>query len=140
MKIKWRLWSWPTFAVVFVAWCVFAYIYMYPPVVWNYWSFHRRTSDSLRCLNNLRQIDAAVNQWALEHRKHNGDSVTLEDLTPYIKLNSHGEIPACPSGGKYSVTVVGVNPTCSLGANSSGVKIRLGYFYYEEDRSPHMLP
>ena len=67
------------------------------------------------CINNLRQIDAAANQFALVHQLTNGDKINFpNDLTPYIKLNSAGKIPPCPSGGTYYIGRVGKNPICSL--------------------------
>ena len=67
------------------------------------------------CKNNLRQIDAAAYQFALENHLTNGDAINFpNDLTPYIKLNSRGKIPSCPSGGTYTLKNVGDNPTCSL--------------------------
>ena len=76
----------------------------------------RATSQANACINNLRQIDAAVNEWALETKQTTGAAVSdPASLTPYIKLNASGSIPACPAGGTYVATVVGVNPTCSLG-------------------------
>jgi len=66
------------------------------------------------CINNLRQIDAAKNQWALENRKTNGDAVTEADIKPYIKLDASGNLPKCPAGGKYTLGKVGENPTCSI--------------------------
>jgi len=75
----------------------------------------RATSQANGCINNLRQIDAAANQFALEKGKKTGDSLTLTtDLTPYIKLNSGGSIPPCPAGGNYTLTMVGTNPVCNL--------------------------
>ena len=68
------------------------------------------------CINNLRQIDAAANVFALEHGKTNGEAINFpDDLTPYIRLNSQGKIPSCPAGGIYSLKRVGETPTCSLG-------------------------
>lgn len=68
------------------------------------------------CINNLKQIDAAANQFALEKHKLTGDRVSFpDDLTPYIKLNIQGKIPECPSGGIYHLGKVGETPTCSLG-------------------------
>src|SRR5882724_8126663 len=64
----------------------------------------RSTSCANACVNNLRQIDAAINQFALEHKLTNGATIRYpEDLTPYIKLNSAGKVPPCPAGGIYSV-------------------------------------
>ena len=77
----------------------------------------RATSQANACINNLRQIDAAANQFALEQGKTTGGSITLNtDLTPYIKLNSAGKIPPCPAGGTYTEATVGTSPTCSLGS------------------------
>jgi len=60
------------------------------------------------CINNLRQIDTAVQHFAVEARKHVGDTITYpDDLTPYIKLNTQGKIPPCPSGGNYTLTTLG---------------------------------
>jgi len=80
----------------------------------------RATSQANACINNLRQIDAAENQWALETGKKSGSAApTLtSDLTPYIKLNASGSIPSCPAGGSYTTATVGSVPqvTCSLGS------------------------
>ncbi len=74
----------------------------------------RATSQANACINNLRQIDAAVNQWALENKKTSNTTVALTDLTPYIKLNSINSIPGCPAGGTYTVTDCKTAPTCNL--------------------------
>ena len=76
----------------------------------------RATSQANACINNLRQIDAAANQWALELKKTTGAAISYpSDLTPYIKLNSASSIPGCPASGTYADTSVGAIPTCSLG-------------------------
>ena len=78
----------------------------------------RCTSCANACINNLRQIDAAANEFALEHDLHTGAPINFpNDLTPYIKLNEDGKIPSCPQGGIYSIRKVGDAPTCSLGTN-----------------------
>ena len=74
------------------------------------------TSPANACINNMRQIDGAINEWALENGKTNGTVVTPNDITNYIKLNRYGKIPPCPSGGKYTYGKVGDTPqiSCSL--------------------------
>jgi len=81
--------------------------------------FHARPTSSMNaCINNLRQLDAAANQFALEHNLKAGDPIKFpDDLTPYIKLTSKGEIPPCPAGGIYHISKVGEPPTCSLGSS-----------------------
>ncbi|MGO8836210.1 MAG: competence type IV pilus major pilin ComGC [Limisphaerales bacterium] len=75
----------------------------------------RATSQANACINNLRQIDAAAQQFALENHKTTGDSINYPtDLTPYIKLNANQSVPPCPAGGNYACATVGNNPTCDL--------------------------
>jgi hypothetical protein len=77
----------------------------------------RSTATVSSCINNLRQIDAAANQFALENHLTNGDRIHFpNDLTPYIKLNVNSSIPGCPQGGIYSLSKVGDPPICSLGS------------------------
>jgi hypothetical protein len=66
------------------------------------------------CINNLRQIDGAKNEWALENNKTNGTPVTEADIKPYIKLGASGNLPKCPAGGTYTIGPVGEPPTCSV--------------------------
>jgi prepilin-type N-terminal cleavage/methylation domain-containing protein len=78
----------------------------------------RANSQASACINNLRQIDSAAQQFAVEKNKHVGDTIIYpDDLTAYIRLNSHGQIPDCPAGGNYTVSTVGDQPSalCSLG-------------------------
>lgn len=68
-------------------------------------------NNQIACLNNLRQIDAAKQQWALEFGKAAADVPTAEELLPYLP---GGIFPICPSGGIYEIGAVGVSPTCSV--------------------------
>ena len=77
----------------------------------------RATSQSSACITNLKEIDEAVCQFAIEAHKTVGVSITYpSDLTPYIKLNSGASIPSCPAGGTYTVGTIGANPQvmCNL--------------------------
>jgi outer membrane lipoprotein-sorting protein len=66
------------------------------------------------CINNLRQFDAAKNEFALEKGKQMGAPVTEADIKPYIKLDANGNLPKCPAGGTYTIGKVGETPTCSI--------------------------
>ena len=77
----------------------------------------RATSQANACINNLRQIDGAINEWALENGKSNGVSVgTVNTVSNYIKLNSASTVPGCPAGGSYTTHNVGdpIQVDCSL--------------------------
>ena len=63
------------------------------------------------CVNNLRLIDAAKEQWALETNAAPDASVADTDIEPYLKGNA---MPVCPGSGTYAVGDMDVLPTCSL--------------------------
>jgi len=70
----------------------------------------RARSQENACINNLRQLAAAKNEWALEKNKPTGAVPTKEDLLPYLK-----KWPVCPGGGTYTIGPAGkFPPTCSL--------------------------
>jgi prepilin-type N-terminal cleavage/methylation domain-containing protein len=66
------------------------------------------------CVGNLRQLEGAVQTWALETRKYTLDPIISAELfgsTNYIKI-----VPKCPSGGNYNFYRVGdpVHVSCTL--------------------------
>src|SRR2546425_97682 len=72
----------------------------------------RTTAQMNACINNLRQIDGAIQQWALEQKKDTTAAVTETDVTPYLK-----NAVICPSGGtgfadSYTITDVATQPVC----------------------------
>ncbi len=75
----------------------------------------RTTSQKNACINNLRQIDGAVDQYAIEMKLSTGDSVPMSVLIgsdSFIK-----KTPECPAGGSYSdPNAVGTDPTCTESA------------------------
>ena len=88
----------------------------------------RATSQQNACINNLRQIDGAISEWALENGQSNGATVSgISIVSAYIKLNSNSSVPGCPAGGSYASSSVGSIPQvkCSLSTLTG---------------SPHVLP
>jgi len=63
------------------------------------------------CINNLRILEGAKDQWALENKKTTGSAMNAEDLQPYLK---NGVLPMCPQGGVYTLNAVGAMATCSI--------------------------
>jgi prepilin-type N-terminal cleavage/methylation domain-containing protein len=49
----------------------------------------RKRSQASKILNDLRLIDAAVDQYAIEHGKKTGDAVTVPDWTNYLKKDTN---------------------------------------------------
>jgi len=73
----------------------------------------RETALMNACINNLRQIDGAKQQWALENKKQAADIPTQSDLAPYLKLKD-AQMLKCPAGGDYKINSVSEQPTCSI--------------------------
>src|SRR6266404_4339254 len=70
----------------------------------------RTTSQQNACINNLRQIDGAVQQWALENKKDAAAKVAFSDISAYLK-----NAVTCPSGGttfadSYTLVDVATKP------------------------------
>jgi prepilin-type N-terminal cleavage/methylation domain-containing protein len=74
----------------------------------------RTTSQQNACINNLRQIDSGVQEWALENNKSGNAAVTLGNVTPYLGRGTAGQLPICPAGGTYAVTDVQTKPSCTV--------------------------
>lgn len=73
----------------------------------------RTTAQTNACINNLRQMDGAIQQWALENNAASTAAVTSGNVTPFLGRGT-GEFPACPAGGTYTLTDVSAPPTCSV--------------------------
>src|SRR3974390_1162463 len=54
----------------------------------------RTQSQKNACINNLRQIDSAVQTWALENKKAPDATVAFTDISSYLK-----NAVICPAGG-----------------------------------------
>jgi prepilin-type N-terminal cleavage/methylation domain-containing protein len=77
----------------------------------------RQQSQQNACINNLRQIDAAKEQAALEMRWTNGAAVAngQSNVNMYIKsVAGTTNILVCPGGGSYTYNAIGSNPTCTV--------------------------
>ncbi len=77
----------------------------------------RSESQARACINNLRIMDAAKEQAAMEYDWQDGQqidpgSATEKAVLEYIK---HSTIPSCPADGRYIWNPIGTNPECTLG-------------------------
>jgi prepilin-type N-terminal cleavage/methylation domain-containing protein len=77
----------------------------------NYMQTHKKAQETV-CINNLQQIEGAIQRWSLEMKKDEGQPVTYNDILGYLK---HSVV--CPSGGtsfedSYNITTVDAAPTC----------------------------
>jgi len=67
------------------------------------------------CIANLKQLDGAVQQWALESRKK-GDAVpVISEVVEYLKGS---QLPICFQGGKYYLGKVKDAPCCTMAGHS----------------------
>jgi len=72
----------------------------------------RSTAQMNMCISNLRQIDGAKQQWALENKKQTTDTPTAQELDTY--LHRSFTTLKCPAGGVYTINAVGEKPACSI--------------------------
>jgi prepilin-type N-terminal cleavage/methylation domain-containing protein len=88
----------------------------------------RSTSQQNACINNLRQIDSAKQQWALETGQKASASPSATDVQPYLGRGSSGSLDSviCPLDTQkafttsYSVQNMNTAPTCLIYATGDG--------------------
>ena len=80
----------------------------------------RTTSQMNACINNLRQIDGAKQQWALETKQATNATPLYTDISGYMKNSV-----ICPAGGTgatfgstYNILDVSQKPTCKIVATT----------------------
>jgi competence protein ComGC len=71
----------------------------------------RQTAQMNMCINNMRMIDGAKQQWALENKKESTDTPTQANVVLYLR---NQQFPVCVAGGVYTINAVGEAPTCSV--------------------------
>jgi prepilin-type N-terminal cleavage/methylation domain-containing protein len=78
----------------------------------------RTQSQKNACINNLRQIDGAVQQWALETKAGVSAAVSYGNIKDYLKNSV-----ICPAGGtsfgdSYTISKVSIRPVCQKDATN----------------------
>lgn len=72
----------------------------------------RNEAQRTRCLDNLRQINSAAQQYYTEFQS--AATPTQNELKNYFQLLS---FPVCPSGGNYTIpATINEQPTCDIPA------------------------
>ena len=74
----------------------------------------RTTAQMNACINNLRQIDGAIQTWALETKQSDTAQVDYQAIKGYMKNQV-----VCPGGGKtfadsYTLGTVQDKPKCQI--------------------------
>jgi prepilin-type N-terminal cleavage/methylation domain-containing protein len=75
----------------------------------------RQDSQTKACVNNLRIMDAAKEQAAMEYKWASGAAVSGAALTQCLAYVKGGNAPVCPGGGTYTWNAISTVPTCSIG-------------------------
>ena len=86
-------------------------------------SFYNRWKEQhvtpIICHYNLRVIDDAKTQWAIENHKAAADTPTWHDLFGTNRYYIAGRQPVCPSGGAYILGRVDERPRCTLPSHNT---------------------
>jgi prepilin-type N-terminal cleavage/methylation domain-containing protein len=64
----------------------------------------RTTAQANACVNNLRQIDGAKQQWALENKAAPTASPQDTDIQPYMGRGTNGSPVTCPLSSQTNMT------------------------------------
>jgi prepilin-type N-terminal cleavage/methylation domain-containing protein len=78
----------------------------------------RSTSQQNACINNLRQIDGAIQQWALETGAGSTAAVTSGNIQVYMGRGTTGGLPWCPLdslkafASSYTIVDPSTPPVC----------------------------
>ena len=84
----------------------------------------RTTAQQNACINNLRQIDGAKQQWALENKAAATVTPVLSNIQPYLGRGTNGTAPLCPSDSQrtfatsYSMGDLQTAPACLVVTNT----------------------
>jgi hypothetical protein len=79
--------------------------------------YHPRSENaSMVCINNLRQIDGAKQQWAYETKAPTNAIPSWEDLRRYFGRvpTTTNVLPQCPRGGTYFIRNSASDPICTV--------------------------
>jgi prepilin-type N-terminal cleavage/methylation domain-containing protein len=97
----------------------------------------RTKSQQNACINNLRQLDGAIQQWALETKQSATANVNSTNIAPYMGRGTAGNLPVCPSDSansgagtfatSYVVTQVDEAPTCKILPTNSSASVLDGH-------------
>jgi prepilin-type N-terminal cleavage/methylation domain-containing protein len=80
----------------------------------------RTTAQQNACINNLRQIDGAKQEWALENKAASTATPTSANIQPYMGRGVNGSLPTCPLDSSasfatsYSIQSLATAPTCQI--------------------------
>ena len=81
----------------------------------------RSQAQSNACINNLRLIDAAKQQWALDFKQVASAQPALADIGDYLVRGNASRMPLCPASGvdtnfatSYTINQVTNPPVCNL--------------------------
>jgi prepilin-type N-terminal cleavage/methylation domain-containing protein len=80
----------------------------------------RLKAQQAACINNLRQIDGAKQQWALEFKAAASATPQLSNIQPYLGRGALGTAPTCPADAaatfatSYSINDLQTTPACLI--------------------------
>jgi prepilin-type N-terminal cleavage/methylation domain-containing protein len=80
----------------------------------------RTSSQTNACINNLRQIDGAKQEWALEFKQAGTAIPVATDIAPYMGRATGGSVPSCPLdssssfNSSYQMGNLQTAPTCKV--------------------------
>lgn len=78
----------------------------------------REQTQKQTIINNLKKIEAAKSQWAIEYGKATGAAPSQTELSPYFQKNT---FPTQVATETYFIESIGSLPYADLGSDLNGV-------------------
>jgi prepilin-type N-terminal cleavage/methylation domain-containing protein len=88
-------------------------------------NYHQTTLTAKRtvCIDNLKKITAAIEQWATDNSIQSGTAITSQQTDDVYSNYFRTGKPVCPSGGQYTMNPVGASPQAQCTKEDEGHKL-----------------
>src|ERR1019366_8732367 len=93
---------------------------------------HARTNSQMNdCISNLRQVDGAIQQWAVENNAGVASPITAANILPYLGRGSSGTLASvfCPADptklfdNSYTIIDTATKPACQIVPTGTGAHV-----------------
>ena len=71
----------------------------------------RTNSQTNSCKENLRQIEGAKEQWAMDNGIAQATAINTTGVGSYLKSS---RFPSCPANGTYTYGAIGTDAACTI--------------------------
>ena len=91
------------------------------------------------CVNNLRILEGAAEQWSIEHTVAKTNAYSLSDTNIWQYLKNY-TLPVCPGGGAYRAgKTIADEPSCDIHGTASDIRQEIERLTRRAERIDEMI-